>query len=37
MEYEWDEKKNHTNYKKHGIRFEEAQVIWSDHLREGGI
>jgi len=30
MKYTWDEKKSKINYEKHGIRFEEAQVIWSD-------
>lgn len=30
MMYAWDEKKSNANYKKHGVRFEEAQVIWSD-------
>jgi len=28
--YTWDEKKAASNLKKHGIRFEEAQVIWID-------
>ena len=30
MKYEWDEDKSIKNLKKHGIRFEEAQIIWSD-------
>ncbi len=30
MEYVWDSKKALINYEKHGVRFEEAQVIWSD-------
>ena len=30
MKYEWDDVKASKNYKKHGIRFEEAQVIWAD-------
>jgi len=30
MNFEWDENKSRTNQKKHGIRFEEAQVIWAD-------
>ncbi|NOT77606.1 MAG: BrnT family toxin [Bacteriovoracaceae bacterium] len=30
MRYSWDEKKARINFEKHGIRFEEAQVIWSD-------
>lgn len=28
--YEWDEFKNNLNYKKHGIRFEEAILIFGD-------
>jgi hypothetical protein len=30
MKYSWDEEKNKINFKKHGVRFEEAQVIWTD-------
>ena len=30
MEYSWDEKRALINFEKHGIRFEEAQVIWTD-------
>lgn len=30
MNYVWDEKKARINFKKHGVRFEEAQVIWTD-------
>jgi len=30
MKFEWDEDKNKTNFKKHGIWFEEAQTIWAD-------
>jgi uncharacterized DUF497 family protein len=30
MKFDWDEKKNKTNFKKHGIWFEEAQTIWAD-------
>ncbi|MBI2601415.1 MAG: BrnT family toxin [Deltaproteobacteria bacterium] len=26
----WDEKKNRTNHRKHGIWFDEAQTIWAD-------
>lgn len=32
MIYEWDEEKNHSNYMKHWIRFEEAQDIWMDQF-----
>ena len=27
MKFEWDENKNWSNFKKHGIWFEEAQTI----------
>jgi hypothetical protein len=30
MRFEWDENKNRTNFRKHGIWFEEAQTIWTD-------
>ncbi|WP_374075882.1 BrnT family toxin [Bdellovibrio bacteriovorus] len=30
MIYEWDERKNQKNYRKHGVWFEEAQTIWQD-------
>ena len=30
MRFEWDESKNRSNYKKHGVWFEEAQTIWID-------
>ncbi len=30
MRYEWDESKNRSNYKKHGVWFEEAQTTWAD-------
>ena len=28
--FEWDEKKNRSNQKKHGISFEEAQTVFFD-------
>jgi uncharacterized DUF497 family protein len=28
--FEWDEKKNRANRKKHGISFEEAQTVFAD-------
>jgi uncharacterized DUF497 family protein len=31
MRFEWDESKNRTNFRKHGIWFEEAQTVWADH------
>jgi len=30
MKYEWDEQKNTTNIKKHGISFEEAKLIFDN-------
>jgi len=30
MQFEWDEYKNRSNYKKHGVWFEEAQTTWID-------
>ncbi len=30
MKFEWDEKKNQLNYRKHGLRFEEACYAFSD-------
>jgi len=30
MKFEWDEKKNEKNRKKHGVWFEEAKNIFSD-------
>ena len=30
--FEWDEDKNLTNFKKHGVWFAEAQTIWADEL-----
>lgn len=34
--FEWDEKKNQANLKKHGINFETAQLVFDDprHLSE---
>lgn len=29
-EFEWDEAKNASNKKKHGVSFEEAEAIWDD-------
>ncbi len=31
MKFEWDESKNVLNIKKHGISFEEAVFVFSDH------
>jgi uncharacterized protein len=30
MKFEWDEKKNRLNIKKHGLSFEEAAYVFSD-------
>lgn len=30
LQFEWDEKKNKSNQKKHGIWFEEAQQVFDD-------
>ncbi len=30
MKYTWDDKKNASNYEKHGVWFEEAQTVFSD-------
>lgn len=30
MEFEFDERKSHSNQEKHGIDFVEAQALWND-------
>jgi predicted DNA binding CopG/RHH family protein len=30
VRHDWDDSKNRSNFKKHGIWFEEAQTIWAD-------
>lgn len=30
MDWTWDENKNASNHKKHGVWFEEAQTVWAD-------
>jgi uncharacterized DUF497 family protein len=30
MRFEWDESKNRSNFRKHGVWFEEAQTLWVD-------
>jgi uncharacterized protein len=32
MHFDWDEKKNQANIRKHGISFEEAQTVFFDPL-----
>ena len=33
LKFEWDEEKNKLNYKKHGIRFESAVLVFDDEYR----
>ena len=33
IKFEWDEEKNKINYKKHGIRFESAVLVFDDEYR----
>ncbi len=30
VDFEWDERKNRTNKRKHGVSFEEAQTVFFD-------
>ena len=30
VKFSWDDHKNRSNFKKHGVWFEEAQTIWAD-------
>jgi uncharacterized DUF497 family protein len=30
IRFEWDERKNHENKRKHGVSFEEAQTVFLD-------
>ncbi|MDR2891896.1 MAG: BrnT family toxin [Deltaproteobacteria bacterium] len=30
--FEWDDKKSESNFRKHGIRFEEAALVFDDQL-----
>ncbi|WP_448310818.1 BrnT family toxin, partial [Pantoea sp. PGP6] len=32
LEFEWDSVKAETNFRKHGIRFEEAALVFDDPL-----
>jgi len=32
VEFEWDDKKAEENWRKHGIRFEEAKEVFNDPL-----
>ncbi len=31
MRFEWDEKKNIANFRKHEVWFEEAQTVWANN------
>lgn len=33
MQFEWDENKNGSNVRKHGISFSQAQRLWEDKDR----
>ena len=33
MKFEYDRRKSHANKRKHGIDFEEAQLLWEDPNR----
>ncbi len=33
MGFEYDHSKNDANYEKHGINFEDAQLLWNDPKR----
>lgn len=33
IKFEWNEKKNVINQKKHGVSFEEAAIVFSDPIR----
>jgi len=30
MDFEWDDNKADSNFKKHGVRFSEAVTVWTD-------
>jgi uncharacterized protein len=30
IEFEWDERKSQTNWRKHGVSFEEARTVFGD-------
>ena len=32
LDFEWDENKNLSNQKKHGVSFEEAKTVFADEL-----
>lgn len=34
LKFEWNDLKNHSNFEKHGVWFEEAETVWDDLLAE---
>ena len=32
MQFEWDSDKAETNFRKHGVSFEEATSVWNDYF-----
>lgn len=36
MKFEWDDRKAATNFKKHGVSFEEASTVFRDSLSATG-
>lgn len=32
MQFEWDKEKAASNFKKHGVSFEEAETVWNDYF-----
>jgi uncharacterized DUF497 family protein len=37
MEFDWDPAKNASNFRKHGIKFEEARTVFEDPEKVGWI
>ena len=37
MEFEWDDRKNAANERKHGISFEDAKAVFQDPARVGWV
>jgi uncharacterized DUF497 family protein len=37
LDFEWDEKKNRINQKKHGVSFEEAEKVFLDNNKGRNI
>lgn len=35
MEFQWDEKKNQENLEKHGLNFEDAQLVFEGEDEKG--